>query len=67
MLVDTTIKWNAVQCGEMPKDEGTYMIAWSDGSVESFPLERSHIEDGKIRCGGLCGEYWALHPEHPDA
>ena len=58
--------WTPVGPGEMPHDPGLYLVAFSDGTVESYPIEPGEINAGVIRSGNLVGEYWALNIEHPD-
>lgn len=58
--------WRPVAPGEMPHDPGLYLVAFSDGTVESYPMESGEINDGVIRSGNLRGEYWALNIRHPD-
>jgi hypothetical protein len=51
----------------MPEDEGTYLVAFSDGTVESFPMDRDDLLTGQIRAGAAKGEYWANPIPHPNA
>jgi len=60
------IQWYPVAFGEMPDAEGTYLVAFSDGSVESYPMDEKDIQDGEIRCGSAVGEWWAASPPHPE-
>jgi hypothetical protein len=32
-----TIKWNPVVFGEMPREAGTYLVAFSDGNGRKLP------------------------------
>lgn len=61
-----TIDWNPIAFGEMPEEEGTYLVAWSDGTVESYPMDSRDINDGEVRSGQAKGVYWAHNIEHPD-
>jgi hypothetical protein len=61
-----TIRWNRVTFGEMPREAGTYLVAFSDGTVESYPMDDSDIGDGEIRAGAEKGQYWAYSIPHPD-
>jgi hypothetical protein len=61
-----SIQWYPVQFGEMPDAEGTYMVAFSDGSVESYPMDIRDIQDGAIHCGSIEGEWWAASVPHPE-
>lgn len=60
------IKWNPIGFGTMPDEEGTYLIAWSDGTVESYPMDHRDITDGEVRSGNAVGIYWANSIPHPD-
>lgn len=60
------IHWYPVAYGEMPEAEGTYLVAFSDGSVESYPMGTKDIKDGEIHCGGALGEWWTDGIPHPD-
>ena len=60
-----TIQWYPVAYGEMPAAEGTYLVAFSDGAVESYPMDLKDILDGEIHCGSALGEWWAESIPHP--
>lgn len=60
-----TIDWYPIAFGEMPDAEGTYLVAFSDGTVESYPMDHRDIKDGEVRCGQCVGEFWAQSPPHP--
>jgi len=59
------IKWHPIDFGTMPEEEGTYLVAWSDGTVESYPMDSRDITDGEIRSGSIVGVYWAEGIPHP--
>jgi hypothetical protein len=59
------IKWHPITFGTMPEEEGTYLVAWSDGTVESYPMDHRDITDGEIKSGGVVGVYWAEGIPHP--
>ena len=61
------IDWKAIGNGEMPEEEGTYLVAFSDGTVESFPMDGDDLNSGQIRAGAARGEYWANPIPHPNA
>jgi hypothetical protein len=61
------LEWKAITPGEMPEDEGTYLVAFSDGTVESFPMDTDDLLTGQIRAGAAKGEYWANPIPHPNA
>ena len=61
------IKWHPITFGTMPEEEGTYLVAWSDGTVESYPMDHRDITDGEIKSGGIVGVYWAEGIPHPSA
>ena len=60
-----TIDWYPIAFGEMPDAEGTYFVAFSDGTVESYPMDHRDIKDGEVMCGQCVGEFWAQSPPHP--
>ena len=60
------IQWYPIAYGEMPSEEGTYLVAWDDGSVESYPMDSKDINDGSIKSGNIHGIYWADNINHPD-
>ena len=60
------IKWHPVEPGEMPAEADTVLVAFSDGSVESYPISDEDIDLGVIRCGHEVGQYWAYSIPHPD-
>ena len=53
------IDWYEIEHGNMPSEEGTCLVAWDDGTVESYPLESKDIDTGRIRSGQIKGLYWA--------
>lgn len=61
------INWKAICTGGMPEKEGTYLVAFSDGTVESFPMDTDDLVAGQIRAGAARGEYWANPIPHPNA
>jgi len=61
-----SIQWYPVAYGEMPDVEGTYLVAFSDGTVESYPMDHKDIQDGEIHCGSAVGEWWAEGLPHPE-
>ena len=54
-----TIEWHDVAL--MPQDEGTYLVAFDDGSVETYPIGSDNIQSGIIQDGYTRGVLWA-HP-----
>ena len=44
---------------EMPEDEVTYLVAFDDGTVETYPIGYGDIEKGVIQDGFCRGVYWA--------
>lgn len=62
-----SIEWHPIQFGDMPDNEGTYLVAWSDGTVESYPFSPSELQDGEVKSGRTRGVYWAEPISHPDA
>lgn len=61
------IEWYAIEPGGMPEDEGTFLVAFDDGTVESFPFDESDLVSGQIRAGTTRGEYWSIPIPHPNA
>lgn len=51
------IQWWSVET--MPKEEGTYLVAFSDGSVETYPISERDIQTGVIQDGYTRGLFWA--------
>jgi hypothetical protein len=66
MLQAVQIEWHPVRPGLMPKQEGTYLIAFDDMTVETYPLTTDDIMDGEVRAGRSIGLYWATSIPHPD-
>lgn len=66
MRQQVTIQWYPIEFGEMPDDEGTFLVAWSDGTVESYPMDSHDIATGEIKSGTAKGIYWAESIQHPD-
>lgn len=53
-------EWTEVESGGMPDEEGWYLCAFSDGSVETF-----HIASG-WRSNSACRlTHWTANPAHP--
>jgi len=59
MLQTVTIEWHPVQRGTMPREEGSYLVAFDDGAVETYPMSFNDITAGEIRDGYTHGLYWA--------
>jgi hypothetical protein len=60
------LDWRPVTYGEMPDVEGTYLVAFSDGTVESWPMSMQEINAGEVRTSLITGMYWAHPIPHPD-
>ncbi len=58
-----TINWQSLD--KMPRSEGTYLVAFSDGAVETYPITQMDIKRGVIRDGYVEGIYWANNLEGP--
>jgi hypothetical protein len=59
------IKWHHIDAFTMPPVAGTYLVAWDDHTVESYPVCDKEIKAGKIRSGSATAQFWAdslLHP-----
>lgn len=61
------IEWRPIEIGGMPDDEGTYLVAFTDGTVESFPMDQDDLAHGQIQAGAARGIYWAMPIPHPNA
>ena len=61
------IEWKNIEPGAMPKDAGTFLVAFDDGTVESYPMDSQDLKAGQIRAGAACGTYWANPIPHPNA
>ena len=67
MKQQVVIYWYPVAQGDMPSDEGTYLVAFNDGTVESYPMDSDDLVSGEIRAGEYRGVYWAEPIPHPDS
>lgn len=61
------IEWKNIEPGGMPADVGTFLVAFNDGTVESYPIDSRDLEAGEIKAGAASGTYWANPIPHPDA
>jgi len=43
----------------MPRQEGTYLVAFDDGAVETYPMSEQDIKRGVVTDGQSHGLYWA--------
>ena len=59
MLQTVTIDWRPVEQGRMPRQEGTYLVAFDDGAVETYPMSEQDIKRGVVTDGQSHGLYWA--------
>ena len=59
------IEWYSIADG-MPETEGTYLVAFTDGTVETYPIEQDQINAGDIRDGNIHGVWWARCLSYPD-
>lgn len=66
MRQSISVEWYPIEFGEMPSEQGTYLVAWDDGTVESYPMDERDINDGEVRAGSVKGLYWAESIPHPD-
>lgn len=53
-----TIEWNSMET--MPKEEGTYLVAFDDGYVETYPMSEQDLRTGIIQDGYSRGVLWAF-------
>ena len=49
-----------------PKNAGTYLVAFDDYSVESYPISSDDIRTGRVTDGRVMGVYWAYSFKSPD-
>lgn len=59
MLQTVTIDWHPVEQGSMPRNEGSYLVAFDDGAVETYPMSDQDIKRGEVRDGQTHGLLWA--------
>lgn len=59
MFQTVTITWHAVEHHNMPREEGTYLVAFDDGAVETYPMSERDIESADIRDGYSKALLWA--------
>ena len=52
--------------GTMPDEEGLYLCAFSDGTVETFHIDNDDIHGGGWRLGACKLTHWADVPAHPN-
>ena len=49
MYQEIVIEWHPIET--LPKKEGTYLIAFDDESVETYPISQADIDTGTIMAG----------------
>lgn len=59
MLQTVVIDWKPIEVGSMPREAGTYLVAFDDGAVETYPLTDADIHAGIVRDGYTIGVLWA--------
>ena len=59
MLQTVTIDWRHVEQGNMPRNEGNYLVAFDDGAVETYPMSDQDIKRGEVKDGQTHGLLWA--------
>jgi len=56
-------KWTPIEQGN-PDEEGTYLVAFSDGAIETFPYENQD-DWTEFKMGGITITHWRELPEGP--
>lgn len=64
MYQEIVIEWHPIET--LPKKEGTYLIAFDDESVETYPISQADIDTGTIMAGYSKGLYWAYPLDPPE-
>lgn len=59
------IEWYSI-ADQMPETEGTYLVAFTDGTVETYPIEQDQINAGSVKDGNIHGVYWSRCLSYPD-
>lgn len=70
--------YDIATCG-MPDEPGSYLVAWDDGTVETYCIDQEEIDKGqvtfedwhfegrsKVYTGVTDATHWAFQPEHPN-
>ncbi len=57
------IEWKTLD--DMPEIEGNYLVAFDDGTVETFPISYREMVTGVIQDGNVRGILWANNIGHP--
>lgn len=65
MLQQVTIEWSEFDV--MPARAGEYLVAFSDGTVETYPISDADIQRKAVRDGYTRGILWAQPIPAPDA
>ncbi len=58
MKQTVVIEWHDMKT--MPSEEGTYLVAFDDGAVETYPMSERDLKTGNIQDGYSRGVLWAL-------
>lgn len=61
----TAMEWTEVESAGMPEEEGWYLCAFSDGSVESFYIADDDIAEGGWSSMNISLTHWTANPAHP--
>lgn len=59
MLQSVEIEWHRVERDNMPREEGTYLVVFDDGAVETYPMSQRDIKTADIRDGYSKALLWA--------
>ena len=65
MLQTVVIDWTPIEAGSMPREAGTYLVAFNDGAVETYPFTDDDIHAGVVRDGYAIGVLWAYSITSP--
>ncbi len=57
MKQKVTIRW--YEMALPPDEEGTYLVAFDDGTVETYPMSEKDIQTATVTDGYSKGIYWA--------
>ena len=59
-VVKQTVVINWHDMSVMPETEGTYLVAFDDGAVETYPMSEQDLKTRVIQDGYSRGVLWAL-------
>ena len=78
-LTPITIEFYDIMKDALPDNPGSYLVAWSDGTVETYNIDEEEIAKGfivfedwhfegrsKVYTGVTDATHWAFQPDHPN-